>query len=180
MPAVRQRSSTNGATITFSSATAAPEVVAALKSQPIDCVAGAYTMKAGSLDIDDEIADQPLLSGGRRKPSCKPLKRTVRGGESIPFRCRGAGRKLGVHIFPLRGRDFFTGTERVRNGRFRVPTTRSMRGKTAISLWIQGTRVRAVRGEGLLSDLSAAAGSRARRTPGRRSTRDGRRACASR
>jgi hypothetical protein len=132
-------SSTNGATITFSSATAAPEVLAALKSQPIDCVAGAYTMKAGSLDIDDEIADQPLLSGGRRKPSCKPLKRTVRGGESVPFRCRGAGRKLGVHIFPLRGRDFFTGTERVRNGRFRVPTTRSMRGKTAISLWIGGT-----------------------------------------
>jgi hypothetical protein len=128
---------TNAGAITFESATAAPEVAQALRSQRFNCVGNTITFTAGSIDIADEIESQPLLSG--RKPSCKVVKRTVRGGRSFPFRCRGAGRKVGVHIFPQRGRDFFTGSERIRNGRFRVPTTRSMRGKAIISLWTHGT-----------------------------------------
>jgi hypothetical protein len=129
--------STDGANITFSSAAATPEVAQALKSQRFNCIDDVHTAVAGSFDTADTIEYQPLLSGP--KPRCRLVKRTVRGGRSFPVRCRGAGRKVGVHIFPQRGRDFFTGSERVRNGRFRVPTTDSMRGKTVISLWTHGT-----------------------------------------
>lgn len=129
--------STDGGSITFSSATATPQVAKALGSQRFSCIEDVDTRVAGSFDTADTIDYQPLLSG--RKPRCNVVKRTVRGGGSFPFRCRGAGRKVRVHIFPQRGRDFFTGSERVRNGRFRVPTTRSMRGKTVISLWTRGT-----------------------------------------
>jgi len=123
----------NGATFSFSSAGASPAVLNALRGQRLNC-ASVHTSAARTFDTADRIAEQPMLSGP--KPRCKIGPRSVRGGRSFRFACKGAPRKIGVSIFPQRGRDVFRGTERPRKGRFRVPAIKAIRGgKAYISLF---------------------------------------------
>ena len=125
----------NGPVLAFSSVPADPAAVAALRGRRLNC-AGVHTSVTRTLDTADRIADQPLLTGP--KPRCKIGPRSVRGGRSFRFACKGAPRKVGVSIFPQRGRDVFSGTERPRRGRFRVPAIKSIRGGKAYISLFQG------------------------------------------
>lgn len=127
----------NGPAFAFSSAQADPGVVAALRGQRLNC-ASVDSSVARTFDTADEIAEQPMLSGP--KPRCKIGPRSVRAGRSFRFKCKGAPRKVGVSIFPQRGRDVFRGSERVRKGKFRVPAIKAIRGgKAYISLFTGDT-----------------------------------------
>ena len=121
---------TNGATITFSTAEASQEVVRALKRGRFTC-AKISTYEPVSFDRRDRSGPAPFFRG--RRPTCRIATRSVRGGRSFPVRCKRAGNRVGVHL--AKGRALYEGHERVRRGRLRVPTSRSMHGRWNITIW---------------------------------------------
>ena len=123
----------DAATINFSTAEANPAVVSALKRGRYRC-AEISTREPTDFEVRDSSAPVPFLAGPR--PTCRIGRRKVAGGKSFPVRCRHAGKRVGVKLYKRGTRDtILEGSERVRGGRFRVPTTASMRGGWNITIW---------------------------------------------
>jgi hypothetical protein len=121
---------TNGPTIDFNTLEADPAVVSAIKRGRYACAA-ISTLEPVNLDRPDSVLPVPLIAGPL--PACRIGTRAVSGGGSFPIRCTHAGKRVQVRLYK-RG-TLLKGTERVRRGRFRVPTTASMRGRWHITIW---------------------------------------------
>jgi hypothetical protein len=121
---------TNGATIDFNSIEGDPAIADALKRGRFTC-AKITTREPVDFNVRDSSGPVPFVTGPRA--SCRIAKRSVAGGRSFPVRCRHAGERVVVRL--AKGKTLLEGSERVRGGRFSVPTARSMRGRWNITIW---------------------------------------------
>jgi hypothetical protein len=123
---------TRGPTISFTTKDAQAPVIEALKRGRFACAA-LWSIQANTFKLVDQTAKVALLGGPH--PRCRVSTHRVSGGQSVPIRCKHAGRRLTVRLYKRGSKTYFSGRENVRGGRLRVPTTASMRGTWRITLW---------------------------------------------
>lgn len=126
------RTRTSGTTISFNTEDVQPAVTDALKRGRFACAA-LWAHKAGSFDVADQTAKVAFLKGPR--PRCRVGTHRVIGGQSVPIRCKRAGRRLTARLYKRGGKTYLTTTKTVRRGRLSLPTSRGMHGRWRITLW---------------------------------------------